>query len=260
MIGSIFNWLRGETNQKLLPDALWQEILAQLPFLGRLRPEEASRLRQLTEAFLTEKEFTGAGGLELTDPICVSIAVQACLPILNVGLENYRDWVGIVVYPDEFVIPRTIEDEFGVVHEYTEIAAGEAWSDGPVLISWQDAAMAVEGYNVVIHKFAHKLDMLNGEADGIPPLHSGLSREKWEKVLKSAYEDFCACVDHAEANDLEPLFDPYAAESPGEFFAVMSEVFFETPELLRDEYPNFYKQLKLFYRQDPAADWERTPE
>ena len=252
IIDSVLGWLHGKDDRDAIPETLWRQTLARLPFLDRLLPEEKSRLRQLTEDFLAEKEFAGAGGLELTDAICVSIAVQACLPILNLGLENYRDWIGIVVYADEFIIPRAVEDEFGVVHEYREIAAGEAWSDDPVLISWQDAAMAGDGYNVVIHEFAHKLDMRNGEADGVPPLPSGLSRKTWERTLNAAYEDFCARVDAAEARNMETALDPYASESPGEFFAVMSEAFFETPQLLRDEYPDFYGQLTLFYRQDPT--------
>ena len=252
-IGKLINWLRGTREATPLPEALWQETLAGLPFLDRLSDEEKARLRKLSEDFLAEKEFTSAGGLELTDAMCVSIAVQGCLPILNLGLQSYRDWVGIIVYPDEFIIPRSVEDEFGVVHEYDDVASGEAWEGGPLLISWRDAQMAGEGYNVVIHEFAHKLDMLNGEADGIPPLPPGLSRKEWEETLLAAYEDFCALVEQAEERSMETLLDPYAAESPGEFFAVMSETFFETPEILREEYPALYAQLARFYRQDPAA-------
>ena len=257
-IGRFFNWLRGTREATPLPEALWQETLAGLPFLNRLTSEEKSRLRQLTEAFLAEKEFTSAGGLELTDAMCVSIAVQGCLPILNLGLQSYRDWVGIIVYPDEFIIPRSVEDEFGVVHEYDDVASGEAWEGGPLLISWRDAQMAGDGYNVVIHEFAHKLDMLSGDADGIPPLPPGLSRKEWEETLLAAYEDFCALVDEAEARGEETLLDPYAAESPGEFFAVMSETFFEAPSILREEYPALYAQLSRYYRQDPALAEHRN--
>lgn len=133
--------------------------------------------------------------------------------------------------PDEFIIPRLVEDEFGVVHEYDDVTSGEAWEGGPLLISWHDAQMAGDGYNVVIHEFAHKLDMLNGEADGIPPLHAGMSRQVWSETLHAAFEDFCQLVDVAEDYGRETLLDPYGAEHPGEFFAVMSEAFFESPEL-----------------------------
>lgn len=252
-IGKLFNWLRGTREARPLPEALWQEAIARLHFLNRLSDEEKARLRQLSEAFLVEKEFTSAGGLELTDAMCISIAAQGCLPILNLGLQSYRDWVGIIVYPDEFIIPRSVEDEFGVVHEYDDVASGEAWEGGPLLISWRDAQMAGEGYNVVIHEFAHKLDMLSGEADGIPPLPPGIPRREWEETLLAAYEDFCALVNDAEERGVETLLDPYAAESPGEFFAVMSETFFEAPSILREEYPALYAHLSRFYRQDPAA-------
>ncbi len=252
-ISKFINWLRGKPKATPLPDALWQKTLATLPFLERLNGEEKSRLRTLAEAFLAEKEFTSAGGLELTDAMCVSIAAQGCLPILNIGLESYRGWIGIIVYPDEFIIPRSVEDESGVVHEYDDVASGEAWEGGPLLISWRDAQMAGEGYNVVIHEFAHKLDMLSGEVNGIPPLPPGLLRNEWEETLLAAYENFCALVDAAEEDDDETLLDPYAAESPGEFFAVMSETFFETPDKLREEYPELYELFSRFYRQDPAV-------
>ena len=259
----VFSWLRGRLTGRPpaeLPDDLWRGTFNSMPFLAALDSDEQARLKKLVERFLAEKEFTTAGGLELSDAMCVSIAVQGCLPILNLGLEYYRDWVGIVVYPDEFVIPRTVEDEFGVVHEYDDIASGEAWQGGPLLVSWRDAQMAGDGYNVVIHEFAHKLDMLNGEADGVPPLPAGLSREDWEETLLTAYDDFCDRVDAAEvrarrrgyASDaLIPDIDPYASESPAEFFAVLSEVFFENPEILHHDYPELYGAFARFYRQDP---------
>ena len=248
----LFDWLCGNREATPLPEDLWQQTLASLPFLERLSSEEKARLKALCEAFLAEKEFTSAGDLELTDAICVSIAVQACLPILNLGLRCYRGWVGIVVYPDEFVIPRVIEDEFGIVHEFDDIASGEAWDGGPVLISWSDAQMAGCGYNVVIHEFAHKLDMLCGDADGLPPLPPGLTPEVWEETLLAAYDDFCDQVDTAEQRGEATRLDPYATENPAEFFAVMSETFFEIPELLKEEYPQLYALFCRFYRQDPA--------
>ena len=248
----MLDWMRAKRAPVSLPDALWQEVIAALPFLDRLSADELARLRRLSEDFLAEKEFTSAGGLELTDAMCVSIAVQGCLPVLNLGLRPYRDWVGVVVYPDEFVIPRSVEDEFGVVHEYDDVASGEAWEGGPLLVSWRDAQMAGEGYNVVIHEFAHKLDMLNGEADGVPPLPPDIARAEWEEALLAAYDDFCARVDDAERRGIDDLpLDPYAAEHPGEFFAVMSESFFEMPDVLAAEYPALYTLFCRFYRQDP---------
>lgn len=260
-LGKIIDWLRGARAPAAIPDALWDATLATLPFIDALDDDEKSRLRALCQDFLAQKEFTSAGGLELSDAMCVSIAAQGCLPILNLGLDCYRDWVGIVVYPDEFVIPRSVEDEFGVVHEYDDVASGEAWAGGPLLISWRDAQMAGDGYNVVIHEFAHKLDMINGDADGIPPLPASIPRRAWEATLLAAYDDFCDRVDAAAegGEDSSEAFyeatglDDYGAESPGEFFAVMSETFFEAPEVLLQTYPALYAQLRAFYRQDPTA-------
>ncbi|QEL65327.1 MtfA peptidase [Oryzomicrobium terrae] len=232
-----------------IPEPLWRSTVAGLPFLAALNREEQGNLKQLAEAFLADKSFTGAGGLVLTDAICVSVAAQGCLPVLNLGLHWYKDWSGVVIYPDEFVIPRQIADETGVVHEYDEVAAGEAWSGGPLILSWRDVLLADEGYNVVIHEFAHKLDMREGEPDGVPPLHPGMNQEHWIEVLDAAYEDFCARVDAGE----ETWIDPYGAEHPGEFFAVLSETFFTFPEAVRDSYPALYALFVRFYRQDPAA-------
>ncbi|EXI80594.1 MAG: Mlc titration factor A [Candidatus Accumulibacter appositus] len=253
MIGKLIGWFLKQPQTAAIPDALWQKVVSALPFLAALAADEQRRLRALTQEFLAEKEFTVAGGLQLSDEICVSIAAQGCLPILELGLDYYRGWVGIVVYPDEFVIPRSVEDEFGIVHEYQELASGEAWAGGPLLISWRDAQMAGAGYNVVIHEFAHKLDMLSGEANGVPALPPEVSRADWQQILRDSYQDFCALVDAAEGRAQDTVFDPYAAENPSEFFAVMSEAFFEMPEALRAHYPAFYEQLATFYRQDPIA-------
>jgi hypothetical protein len=248
MMRKLFAWLSPHRPQAL-PEALWQNTVATLPFLRGLSAEELERLKSLTEQFLAEKSFSAVEPLELSDAICLSIAAQGCLPILNLGLGWYRGWLGIVVYPDEFVIPREVQDEDGVVHRYDEVAAGEAWEGGPLLVSWSDAQLAGEGYNVVIHEFAHKLDMLNGEIDGIPPLHPGMDENVWSRVLLDAYDDLC---DRLDAGD-ECVIDPYAAEDPTEFFAVASEVFFETPDLLNTHYPLLYAQFASFYRQDPLS-------
>jgi Mlc titration factor MtfA (ptsG expression regulator) len=192
MIGKLFGWLRNRQEPAPVPEALWQAVVAALPFLAALSDEEQVRLRSLAEDFLAEKEFTAAGGLELSDAICVSIAAQGCLPILNLGLDYYRGWVGVIVYADEFIIPRSVEDEFGVVHEYQELASGEAWDGGPLLISWRDAQMAGTGYNVVIHEFAHKLDMLNGDANGIPPLPRGNFAHRLAAGATRQLRHFCA--------------------------------------------------------------------
>jgi Mlc titration factor MtfA (ptsG expression regulator) len=243
----LFDWWRRRPAP--IPEALWQRTLASLPFFATLTVDQQKRLKTLTERFLAEKEFTAAGGLELNDEICVAIAAQGCLPILELGLGAYGDWVGIIVYPDEFVVQREIADADGVVHEFADVLAGEAWEGGPLLVSWRDVQMAGGDYNVVIHEFAHKLDMLNGEVDGIPALHSTLTVDRWESVFFAAYDDFCARVDSGE----ETIIDPYASEAPEEFFAVLSECFFGIPDVVNAEYPALYALLREYFRQDPLA-------
>ena len=243
-------WWRKLTGNVIhIPETDWQSAEADLPFLDRLTTDEHSRLRELAVRFISEKQWTGAAGLTLTPLIQLSIALQACLPILNLGLEHYRGWVGIIVYPGDFLIPRQIMDADGVVHEYDDTVLGEAWEDGPVLLSWFDDLAEPGDVSIVIHEFAHKLDMGNGAVDGMPSLHRDMTETGWIAAFAPAYEDFCRRVDQGQETDI----DPYAAEHPGEFFAVCSEVFFETPALLKKLYPSVYEQLSKYYRQDPLT-------
>jgi len=244
----LFDWLR-RTDPVTIAAAPWQATLAAYPFLAVLTVDEKKRLKSLAEGFLAEKEFSTVGDLVLSDDICLAIAAQGCLPILELGLSAYRGWVGIVVYPDEFVVDRAVMDEAGVVHQYRDVLSGEAWAGGPLLLSWRDVQAAGHGYNVVIHEFAHKLDMLNGEADGLPALHSDLTVDDWERDFFPAWDDFCNQLDAGQPSCL----DPYASEAPEEFFAVSSEVFFEQPAQLAAEFPAWYALLRRYYRQDPLA-------
>jgi Mlc titration factor MtfA (ptsG expression regulator) len=260
----------------VVPTALWESVVGELPFLQRLEGGSAADLRELCGRLLETKVMTGAGGLELTAPIQVTIAAQACLPILKLGIDWYRGWSGIVVYPSEYVALRRVQDEAGLVHEFDETAAGEAWEAGPVVVSWdQDAGRQLDGepaFNVVIHEFAHKLDLLDGEADGVPPLdrrlHADLAPRRWRRVLEDAYERFGAAIDlielelppdvDPESSEADPYYgrlalDPYAAQDPAEFFAVSSETFFVAPQRLRDAFPEWYGLLSRFYLQDPLA-------
>ncbi|MEK7736818.1 MAG: M90 family metallopeptidase [Pseudomonadota bacterium] len=254
MIRRLREWLRRRNAARIAVTAeQWAHAEMRLPFLGHLSNQERIRLRELALQFLAEKQMSGARGLELNALIQLSIALQACLLVLNLGLDWYRGWVGIVIYPGDFVIPRQQVDEHGILHEFDDAVLGEAWQGGPVILSWFGERQETDGINVVIHEFAHKLDMGNGAPDGLPPLRPGMSRDAWINAFAPAYENFCGRVDQSELDGVETALDPYAAESPAEFFAVMSEAFFETPQLLREEYPAVYAQLKLFYRQDPLA-------
>jgi Mlc titration factor MtfA (ptsG expression regulator) len=251
MFGAFRRWRRRRIIEGAdLDPQLWQRTLEQLPFLAGLSADECERLRQTVILFLHEKSIHGAAGLQLEPAMQLLIAAQACLLILNLDVEYYAGWVEVIVYPDEFVPKAEYVDEDGIVHTDLAPRAGEAWLQGPVILSWADVAPRAEGdgVNVVIHEFAHKLDMLNGDANGFPPLQAGMSRRDWAAAFEAAYGDFCRRVD----GDEETEIDPYAAESPAEFFAVMSEAFFEIPQVVQREYPAVYAQLVLFYKQDPA--------
>lgn len=269
----------GAASRVAIPDDLWQQVVEHLPYIAVLDGVDRARLRTLCEELLADKEMSAAGDLELDSQMQVIIAVQACLPILNLGIDWYRGWTGIVVYPSEFVVPREVTDEDGVVHEYEEPISGEAWEGGPLIVSWADVhdrtdadPDATWGYNVVIHEFTHKLDMLNGDADGLPPfdraLHPQLDPATWQATLDDAFERFNAELDLIAADvppELDPdsedadvyyahlPLDPYAAHDAGEFFAVSSEQFFIDPERLQRAFPDWYALLSQFFRQDPLA-------
>lgn len=238
-----------------IPDALWQLTLLRYPFLGRRSAEDLAELRRLCSLFLSTKEFHGVDGFEVTDEVAVAVAAQACLPVLRLGLSWYDGFVGIVMHAGEVVAQRSYQDEDGIVHEYDEELAGEAMEGGPLMLSWNAIAVSNdptqfgkdEVFNVVIHEFAHVIDMRDGLADGVPPLDSA-ERERWITVIDAEWEKFCARIDAGE----DTLIDPYGGEAVEEFFAVAVEAFFVAPAAMRAEEPAMYALLAGFFGQDPA--------
>ncbi len=252
-MGWIRDWKRKRVLDKhAVDDPLWNRVAASLPFLSGLTADEAKRLKDMAVVFLAEKELTPLAGAELDDGDRLSIAIQACLPVLELGLEWYAGWVGVLVYPRDFRVKHEEVDDDGVLHAWEDDLAGESWQGGPVVLSWdavdEAGSVAQGGANVVIHEFAHKLDMRSGEADGTPPLHPGMDATAWRSAIEEAFSGFCDAVDREK----ETWLDPFAAEHPAEFFAVASEAFFEAPHELKRRYPALYAQFVLFYRQDPA--------
>lgn len=235
-----------------IPDALWAQVLGRYPFIAQRSADDLAQLRGLCAQFLASKEFHGAHGLQITDEMAVAIAAQACLPVLKLGLRHYQGFVGIVVQADEVVARRAVTDEDGVVHEYDEWLTGEAMEGGPVMLAWPDVAMAGEAahgaYNVVIHEFAHVLDMGNGEPDGMPVLPDDTARQHWAQTLDTEYEAF---LDDLDAG-LDTFLDPYGGEAPEEFFAVAAEAFFVQPRGMKAEHPALYALLAGYFQQDPA--------
>jgi MtfA peptidase len=249
-MGFLREWRRKRALKNArLDEGLWRRVYHGLSFLRGLSDDEAARLRDLVVLFLAEKEMHGAHGLELTPEIRLAIAIQACLPILNLGLSVYDGWVGIIVYPGQFRVVKEEVDADGVVHVYEDEQAGEAWPGGPVVLSWEDVGLSEAGYNVVIHEFAHKIHLDGPGDDDFPDPREGMDAKRWRDTLEAAYDRFCAEVDAGRP----VLVDEYAAEHPSEFFAVMSEAFFTDSAVLARDYPALYDQLAAFYRQDPAG-------
>jgi len=274
------HWLRKlfRHDKPHIPAALWETCLARLTFLHRLTADELQRLKVLSEALLDTKTITGAGDFDITDEIAVMIVAQAALLALNLTLDLYDDMSGIVVYPSAFVVPQKQTDAAGVVHEWREALAGQAMhGGGAVVLSWEDVIGNVGSWsrrNVVIHEFAHKIDMGRGHANGCPPFlagyHQGMQVPIWQRAFSLAYADFRRRVrsferPHPEIHDREvptharegerhflPM-DPYAAKSPAEFFAVASEIFFVAPTQLAVDYPEVFQLLTRYYRQEPIT-------
>lgn len=238
-------------------EADWDSALS-LPLFHGLNLEERQRLRALALDLLRGKRFSPVADAVPTGLDIAVIAAQAALPVMNLGANWYKGWNEVVLYPAEFVHEGDETDEIGVVHKVRHVRTGEAWEGGPLVLALDSvrASGQLEGYNVVIHEFAHKLDMNNGTVNGFPPMHGDMKAEDWSAVFGAAYGDFCGRLEAME-NEEASVLDPYAAESPAEFFAVMSEYFFEWPELVVDTYPAVYEQLSRFYCQDPLGRFSR---
>ena len=227
------------------------KVVRQLACIRYLTSVEKAHLRILTSVLLKQKVFVGEQGLKLTDEIKLIIATQACVPILKLGLNFYSGFTQVNIYPTAFWVERDERDEVGVVHHKKALLSGESWSHGPVILSWddieQDMQQDHEGHNVIIHEFAHKIDMLNQSANGIPPIPASSTKE-WSEVFQHAYRHLIERMQHHH----KPCINAYGATSPAEFFAVVSEYFFTAPQHLNQHYHQVYNELKLFYRQNPA--------
>ncbi|AMM26054.1 zinc-dependent peptidase [Variovorax sp. PAMC 28711] len=263
----MFKWLRNLRALPEIPEAGWQATLARYPFLAALSTPERTQLRTLAAEFLRDKEFHGAHGFVITDEVALAIAAQAVLPVLHLkgGLAWYDDFVGVVVHSCEVVAQRTHIDEAGVVHQYQEVVAGEAMERGPVMLSWQDVLASSitddTGYNVVVHEFAHKIDMRAGQADGCPPLPPGFAgmqsareaQAMWLTTLQTAYETFREQTIVAERFGGDaPWLDAYGAESISEFFAVACEAYFVNRPRFAAEFPALRRLFDEFFQPERA--------
>ena len=250
----LVEWRRERRRRRPFP-ATWRRILQRrVPYLRRLPAALQLQLKQHIQVFLAEKPFIGCGGLVVTDEMRVTIAAQACLLLLNRPQPTYfPELRQVLVYPDAFIVDRVHADGSGVLQDQRQVLSGESWSQGQVILSWQDtvegAAIPNDGRNVVIHEFAHQLDQETGHANGAPRLGGRARYERWSRVFEEAYRRLQQQLAFGEPS----LFCAYAATNPAEFFAVASEVFFEQAERMRDESPALYRELSGFYRVDPAG-------
>ena len=229
----------------------WDEAYQQLPLLRGLSKEEQQTLEELSILFIHYKNFEGAQGFVITPHVLLVIALQACLPILRLGLSCYDNFSTIIVYPEGFITNRKVMDGNGVVDLDRSHTLGESWLRGPVILSWYDSKYGgiEDGNNLVIHEFAHKLDMQNGVANGFPPLHDGVNSSDWVREFSKAYNYF---KDNCKGEQLHG-FNCYGASNPAEFFSVFSEMFFEKPGKVRKHFPEVHNLLELYYRQTPIT-------
>lgn len=223
-----------------------------VPYYHRLTIDEQKELQGHILVFLDEKKFEGCGGLEITDEIRVTIAAQACLLLLHRETDYFPLLTSILVYPRHYFAASKDHLPGGVVHEDVESRLGESWYRGPVVLSWDnilsDATDPYDGYNVVFHEFAHQLDSESGTAEGAPVLPHPSMYTAWARVLSQEYQKLLNDLQRRHQN----LIDAYGAENPAEFFAVVTELFFEKPVALKRRHRALYEQLAAFYQQNPA--------
>jgi Mlc titration factor MtfA (ptsG expression regulator) len=224
-----------------------------VPYVRAMPADLQLQLKQHIQVFLAEKAFIGCDGLKITDEVRVTIAAQACLLILNRPRDYFPNLRQILVYPGSFVVNREHTDGIGVAHHARQVLSGESWSQGQVILSWHDtlegAAIADDGQNVVIHEFAHQLDQETGFANGAPILRRRAHYARWSEVLGAEFNALQSRAMQGETS----LFSDYGATDPAEFFAVISEVFFEQPQFMAAEHPALYRELTQFYRLDPLS-------
>jgi MtfA peptidase len=244
---------REQLRRKPFP-AEWRRILERnFPLYNHLPPPLQEQLHGLISIFLAEKNIEGAAGLEITDEIRVTVAGQACILLLNRETDYYPRLFSIVVYPHQYEVDKPLFFSMQQHIEATETRLGESWPTGAVVLAWdhvrQGAADVHDGHNLVFHEFAHQLDQENASADGIPDLGRTSRYITWARVVGREYEDL---QQHVKAG-MASLLDQYGATNEAEFFAVATECFFERPLQMKAQYPELYRELQDFYRQDPAT-------
>ena len=248
-----FKKRRRERLRKQPFPAEWLSILERnVPYYRLLPPEDRRELQGHISVFLAEKNFEGCGGLAMTGEVRVTIAAYACILLLHRDTDYYPRLDSILVYPRPFVAETATKGPGKMVIKGEEVRVGESWRVGAVILAWSDVTHSIrypnDGHNVIFHEFAHQLDSENMASDGFPLVEDEDVAEEWSGAFTEAYERFIEELEQGR----ETLIDEYGAESPPEFFAVVTETFFELPIELQEEYPQLYDAMKHFFRQDPA--------
>ena len=222
-----------------------QAVIAHFPVLAAIEGAPAEVLRHKAAEILASKAFLGAGGLDADYLDCLAVALLAARPLLNLGIEAHGDFHTFILYPDEFITEEEIEDEAGVISHGRDLRAGKAWARGPVVLSMADVMDSAQGqgFDVVVHELAHQIDQRSGDMDGFPPLPRAMNATEWTRDFSDSFQR----INDALQLEDEPAIDPYAAESPAEYFAVTSEYFFDAPEWLKRSEPKVFGLLHALY-------------
>lgn len=232
----------------------WRSILKhRVPYFKYMPADLQLQLKRHIQVFLSEKEFIGCEGVQITDEIKITIAAQACMLILNRKTDYYPQLKHIYVYPSAFIKTQVKKDFAGVAHQSQSVLLGESWDLGKVVLSWNDtiegADNPFDGKNVVFHEFAHQLDQESGNANGAPLLAKNIDYKEWSTTLNDSFNH----LKYQKHTNKQGLFDYYGAENPAEFFAVASEVFFEQSALFAQHYPKMYQLFRRYYHIDPLT-------
>jgi Mlc titration factor MtfA (ptsG expression regulator) len=249
----MFGWLR-RAPSTTLDDAAWALVEREVRLLDGLDEASRQRLRRRIATFLADKQFHVTHGLEIDDRLRLIVAAQCCLPALNLPDDTLSGWHDVILYPGAFRARRHEHDEDGIAHEFEEDLIGEAdEQSGPIILSVADIeadlAEPFSGVNVIVHEIAHKIDACDGACDGVPVIRDLAARRQWIAVMQRAFDALRAAVEEADAANAEPetAIDPYAAESPEEFFAVVTEAYFSDPEALQAFDSAVFEELRKFY-------------
>jgi Mlc titration factor MtfA (ptsG expression regulator) len=253
----VFSWIKKRRRRKSLIGPLrddWLAILRRnVAVYPLLSDDQQEAMRDAIRIFIAEKNWEGCNGLKVTDEMKVTIAGYACLLLLGISHDYFSNVLSILIYPSAYRAP-TKRNDVGVVIDSEEDRNGEAWYRGPVVLSWQeildDISHPWDGQNLILHEFAHQLDMLDREVNGTPPLHSRDQAERWNRVMTEEFQRLI--VDARRGRPT--LIDTYGTTNEAEFFAVTTECFFDAPRELRQAHPDLYALLSEYYGQNPA-EW-----